>query len=195
MTTSIIIGAIVIAALAVAALALALRGRDTSTAIGQLSGETVKRDKKLDVPEPGDTTASGAGKQVELAGSARGRAALVAAESAPPVAYVPPDPETVGVARRQFLNRGILGMFALGLGGFGAACIGFLWPQGVAGFGSKVTVGRIPDIQAELPPVADSSTSLRVACGSPSIQRPLLRRPARNTASTDRLSRGLLPAL
>ncbi len=150
MTTSIIIGAIVIAALAVAALALALRGRDTSTAIGQLSGETVKRDKKLDVPEPGDTSNASAGKQVELAGSARGRAALVAAESAPPVAYVPPDPETIGVARRQFLNRGILGMFGLGLGGFGAACIGFLWPQGVSGFGSKVTVGRIPDIQAAI---------------------------------------------
>ena len=144
----IIIGAIGLGILAVAALGLALRNRDTSTAIGQLSGETVKRDRKVEVPEA--DTAAVTGKQLEAVGSARGRAALVAAESAPPVAYVPPDPDTIGVARRQFLNRGILGMFALGLGGFGAACIGFLWPQGVSGFGSKVTVGRVPDIQAAI---------------------------------------------
>ncbi|MGI9609535.1 MAG: ubiquinol-cytochrome c reductase iron-sulfur subunit, partial [Acidimicrobiia bacterium] len=53
-------------------------------------------------------------------------------------------------ARRQFLNRGILAMFGLGITGFGAAAIGYLWPQGVSGFGSKVTVGRIPDIQAAI---------------------------------------------
>jgi cytochrome b6-f complex iron-sulfur subunit len=146
----IIIGAIVLAVLAVAALGLALRNSDTSTAIGQLSGETIKRDRAVDVPEPDAKVSVGPGKEIEALGSARGRAALVAAETAPPVAYVPPDPETVGVARRQFLNRGILAMFGLGITGFGAASIGFLWPQGVSGFGSKVTVGRIPDIQAAI---------------------------------------------
>ncbi len=146
----IIIGAIVLAVFAVAALGLALRNSDTSTAIGQLSGETIKRDRTIDVPEPDAKVSVAPGKEIEALGSARGRAALVAAETAPPVAYVPPDPETVGVARRQFLNRGILAMFGLGITGFGAAAIGFLWPQGVSGFGSKVTVGRIPDIQAAI---------------------------------------------
>lgn len=145
----IIIGAIVIAVLAVASLGLALRSRDTKTAIGQLSGETIKRDRPARVPSP-DVPTSGpvTGSELESLGSARGRAALVAADTKPPVPYVPPDPETIGVARRQFLNRGIFAMFGLGITAFGAASIGFLWPQGVSGFGSKVTVGRLPDIRA-----------------------------------------------
>ena len=64
-----------------------------------------------------------------------------------PVAYVPPDEETIGVARRQFLNRGIIAMFGLGLSGFGAACIAFLWPTGASGFGATINVGKIGDIQ------------------------------------------------
>ncbi len=148
--TPIIIGAIVIAVLAVAALGLALRNRDVNDAIGQLSEETVKRDTKVHVPAPDAVEKAPSGRQIEAVGSARGRAALVAAESAPPVAYVPPDPETIGVARRQFLNRSIFAMFGLGITAFGAASIGFLWPQGVSGFGSKVNVGKIPDIQAAI---------------------------------------------
>ena len=37
------------------------------------------------------------------------------------VPCVPPDPETVGVTRRQFFNRGIVTLMGVGLGGFGAA--------------------------------------------------------------------------
>ncbi len=148
--TPIIIGAIVIAVLAVAALGLALRNRDVNDAIGQLSGETVKRDTKVHVPAPAAAEKASTGREIEAIGSAQGRAALVAAEAAPPVAYVPPDPETIGVARRQFLNRSIFAMFGLGITAFGAASIGFLWPQGVSGFGSKVNVGKIPDIQAAI---------------------------------------------
>ncbi len=145
----IVIAAIGIGVLAVAALGIALRNRDTSTAIGQLSGETVKRDRHVEVPEP-ESAVPKTGREVEAIGSARGRAAIVAAETTPPVAYVPPDPETIGVARRQFLNRGIFAMFGLGITSFGAASLGFLWPQGVSGFGSKVNVGRVPDIQAAI---------------------------------------------
>ncbi len=140
---------VVLALLALGGVAASLRRRDTNTALGQLSGETVKRDRpaRIDetVAEPVST-----GKAVEAMARAERSGTLVAAPPSTPVAYVPPDPETLGVARRQFLNRGILAFFGLGLSGFGAACIAFLWPQGASGFGAKINVGRIPDIQAAI---------------------------------------------
>src|SRR5690606_14087476 len=36
------------------------------------------------------------------------------------------------------------------LSGFGAAVIAFLWPQPKGGFGSKIRVGKISDIQAQI---------------------------------------------
>ncbi len=68
----------------------------------------------------------------------------------PPVAWVPPDEETLGVTRRQFFNRSIVATFAFGLSGFGAAVLAFLWPNNSGGFGSKINVGKIPDIQAKI---------------------------------------------
>lgn len=149
--TFLIIGLAVLAAVMLFATAASLRGRDSASAIGQLSGETVKRDRAVaitaDEAEP-ELVASG--KAVEAAARAERSGALVAAGSAAPVAYVPPDPETIGVARRQFLNRGIVATFGLGLSSFGAACIAFLWPQGSSGFGSVINVGRVSDIQASI---------------------------------------------
>jgi len=129
-----------------------LRNRDSAPAFGQLSGETGKRDRAVTISEDAaeEKELVTTGKAVEAAARAERSGALVAAGSAAPVAYVPPDPETIGVARRQFLNRGIIATFGLGLTSFGAACIAFLWPQGVSGFGSVINVGRIPDIQASI---------------------------------------------
>ncbi|MGH9032907.1 MAG: ubiquinol-cytochrome c reductase iron-sulfur subunit [Acidimicrobiia bacterium] len=76
------------------------------------------------------------------------------APSEPPVAYVPPDAETLGVTRRQFFNRSIVGLMGLGLAGFGSATLAFLWPFGSGGFGSKFKVGRLADIRAK---IADGS--------------------------------------
>src|SRR6185369_13215297 len=56
----------------------------------------------------------------------------------------------LGVARRQFLNRGILTLTGLGVGAFGAACLGFLWPTGTGGFGGKVGAGKISDIISDI---------------------------------------------
>ncbi len=132
------------------AIAATFRNRDSAAAIGQLSGETVKRDRAATITEAEEPALVASGKAVEAAARAERSGALVAAGSAAPVAYVPPDPETIGVARRQFLNRGIVAIFGLGLTSFGAACIAFLWPQGSSGFGSVINVGRITDIQASI---------------------------------------------
>lgn len=141
---------VVLALVALAAIGASLRKGDTSAAYGQLASETVKRDRAPVELGAGDAVVV-PGRALEAAVRAEQRGdTLVKAGSAVPVAYVPPDPETIGVARRQFLNRGIVAMFGFGLAGFGAACIGFVWPQGGKGFGSTINVGRIPDIQAAI---------------------------------------------
>ena len=147
---SFIIAIIGLALLAVVVVAVSLRRSDTSTAVGQLSNETVRRDRSND-QITADTASEKVvtGKAVEAAARGGAPGALVAQQdSAPPVVYVPPDPETLGVTRRQFLNRSIIVTFAMGLSGFGAACLAFLWPPPGGGFGSKVNVGRVADIEA-----------------------------------------------
>jgi cytochrome b6-f complex iron-sulfur subunit len=71
-------------------------------------------------------------------------------EAAPPVPFVAPDEEEVGVYRRQFLNRGIIGGFLLGISAFGAGVLAFLWPSSSGGFGSKISVGKISDIETKI---------------------------------------------
>ncbi len=147
------IGIAVLAVLALVVVATSFRRRDTHTAIGQLSGETVKRDRSARVPVAVDAAATGqtgdqlSGSAIEAAARADRSGELVSADSTPPVVYVPPDPETLGVTRRQFLNRGIVAMFSLGLAAFGAAVLAQLWPRPTEGFGARINVGKIPDIQ------------------------------------------------
>jgi cytochrome b6-f complex iron-sulfur subunit len=128
------------------------RRREAQGAVGQLSRETVKRDRSA---APGlAETAPVTGREVERSAALERRGAstaLATAEpAAPPAPYVPPDPETLGVTRRQFFNRSIVGFFVLGLSGFGTAAIAFLWPSLKGGFGSKIRVGKITDIQAAI---------------------------------------------
>ena len=64
--------------------------------------------------------------------------------------WEPVDEEELGVSRRQFLNRGLVGTVGFSIAGFGAACLGFLWPTGSAGFGGKINAGKISDIIAAI---------------------------------------------
>ncbi|MCH7583967.1 MAG: ubiquinol-cytochrome c reductase iron-sulfur subunit [Acidobacteria bacterium] len=78
-------------------------------------------------------------------------AELVSVDSAPTDPLVDRqevDAETMGVTRRQFFNRGLLGVFGLFLAQFGIASLAFLWPRlKSGGFGSKVNVGKIEDLR------------------------------------------------
>jgi len=145
MPTTIVIGIIVLVLLALVVVAVSVRRNDTLTAIGQLSNETIRRDRS-------DSSAGApdgpSGKEVEA--SARLGAAVEASPAVPPATYIPPDPETIGVNRRQFLNRGIVAVFGLGLTSFGAACLAFLWPPPGGGFGSRLNVGRVDDVKAAI---------------------------------------------
>ena len=145
------LGIIAIVVLAGTAVIAIMRGRQADEAVGILSSETKKR----------DTASSALGSEAELSGKQVERAAaldrkassqqlVLAADSAPPAPYVPPDPEIIGVSRRQFFNRSIVLMMQIGLGGFGAACIAFLWPQLGGGFGSAIKIGLVSDLLADI---------------------------------------------
>ncbi|HSL56374.1 MAG TPA: Rieske 2Fe-2S domain-containing protein [Acidimicrobiales bacterium] len=137
---------VVLAGIAVIA---ASRRRDTDLAVGELSRETRRRDRS----QPADTAdAAVTGRQVERAAVAQRTAStdVVKVEAAPPAPYVPPDPETIGVSRRQFFNRSIVAFFGLGLAGFGTAVVAFLWPQGGGGFGSRISLGPVAEVTAAI---------------------------------------------
>ena len=143
---------VVIAVLAAVAVFSALKSGDADGAVGILSRETKSRDRESTVLGDEDALT---GKQVERAQVLERKAAskelvLAARQSAPPAPYVPPDPEVIGVSRRQFFNRTIILMMQIGLGGFGLASIAFLWPQLGGGFGSAIRVGLVSDVLSEI---------------------------------------------
>ncbi len=116
-----------------------------------LSRETRRRDKVNPALAASTVDAALTGRQVEQeAVASRNALEAPVVESAPAKPFVVPDPQTLGVSRRQFFNRSIVGMMGLGLSGFGGACLAFLWPQGVSGFGSKIKVGNMVELLAEI---------------------------------------------
>ncbi|WP_208029041.1 QcrA and Rieske domain-containing protein [Rhabdothermincola sediminis] len=139
----------VVVVLALVLLVAAARRRDTDEATGLLSRETLKRDRGEPAVLAGATRITGReverSVEVERRGGGAELATVGAADLAP---YVPPDPDTLGVTRRQFFNRSIVLLMGLGLSGFGAAVLAFLWPQPKGGFGSKIRVGNVADIKA-----------------------------------------------
>jgi len=110
---------------------------------GALSRETKRRDRDAEVDGPAPVT----GRDVERAAVADRSTSLVKADTMAPAVWVPPDPEAVGVSRRQFFNRATVGLMGVGITSFAAASfVAFLWPIAKGGFGGKVNVGKRDDI-------------------------------------------------
>jgi cytochrome b6-f complex iron-sulfur subunit len=130
---------------------------------GALSSETRRRDEaarraradaeagtsRADEPSPaGTSVAVLTAAEAERAGDEARRPTPVLAPSAAPVPWVPPDPEAIGVSRRQFFNRSTVILMGTSIGAFSAAgFIAFLWPTATGGFGQVVGVGNIDDIK------------------------------------------------
>jgi cytochrome b6-f complex iron-sulfur subunit len=130
---------------------------------GALSGETRRRDEaarraraeaeagtsRADEPSrPGTSVAVLTAEEAERAGDEARRPTPVLAPPAAPVPWVPPDPEAIGVSRRQFFNRSTVILMGTSIGAFSAAgFIAFLWPTATGGFGQVVGVGNIDDIK------------------------------------------------
>ncbi|MFV2038777.1 MAG: ubiquinol-cytochrome c reductase iron-sulfur subunit [Acidimicrobiales bacterium] len=152
----VVIPAIVV--LAAIVIFAASRRSDSRDAQGQLSRETRKTDKVTTAgvasPQAEPTQPEVTGREVERAAAlARNEPGgeLVAAGAAPPVPWTPPDEEAIGVARRQFLNRSIIGLMGFSLSSFGVASIAFLYGGGGSeGFGSKINLGKISDVEANI---------------------------------------------
>ena len=115
MNGTVVIVAVVVLVLALAALVVsALKRRDLGMAIGDLSRETVKRDRAAVTPARAEAAAPVTGKEIERAAVlARTGKDVVAATPKTPAPFVAPDADAVGVSRRQFLNRSIIGGMVL----------------------------------------------------------------------------------
>lgn len=138
--------AVVLGALAFVTLA---RRSDVRGA-GALSAETVRRDARARSAAPAVETVPDAAA-VEAEGvAARIGTGLVAADTDTALApWTPPDPDALGVSRRQFFNRATISLMAAGIGTFSAASfVAFLWPTATGGFGGKVVIGRYDDVIA-----------------------------------------------
>ena len=147
--TVVVIAAPTFVVLAAALLFAAAHRRDTDQAVGTLSRQTRDRDRhRVQGPAPGPTAL---GREVERA-ARRSRSPTPSTEVRPPrpVPWVPPDREMLDLSRRQFMNRSIVGLFGLGLSGFAAASLGFLWPRPSGGFGSAIRVGKLSGILAQI---------------------------------------------
>jgi cytochrome b6-f complex iron-sulfur subunit len=148
-STIIAIAVPVLVVLAGVLLFAAARRRDTDAASGMMSSETARRDRGP--VQLSDEAVPATGREVERAAVvARREAAMPVKVAEPPVVWVPPDEESLGVTRRQFFNRSIVITMLFSISGFGAAVLAFLWPTGAGGFGAKINVGKIDDIKAKI---------------------------------------------
>ena len=151
--SGLIVIAVVLIVLAAGALVVsATRRREMGQATGELSRETLKRDRsRREAASVGAATPGLSGRELEIATLSDRAPAPVDAESSVPTLWVPPDPETLDVTRRQFLNRSMITVLTLSILTFAAASFtAFLWPVGVSGFGSKIRVGKVSDILDEI---------------------------------------------
>lgn len=140
----------VVVVLAGVVLFAASRRRDSGGATGALSRETVKRDKPATALD-GDAELVGvSGRQVEATAALDRRPSAPATQNTDVAPFVAPDADAIGISRRKFFNRSIIVMMGLGLSGFGAAILAFLWPMPKGGFGSKIRVGAVSDVLAKI---------------------------------------------
>jgi len=140
----------VVVVLAGVVLFAASRRRDSGGATGALSRETVKRDKPATALEADGELVGVSGRQVEASAALDRRPAAPATQNTEVAPFVPPDADAIGISRRKFFNRSIIVMMGLGLSGFGAAILAFLWPMPKGGFGSKIRVGAVSDVLAKI---------------------------------------------
>ena len=153
MSSAAIIAIAVAVGLILAAISFVTMARRSDVrAAGALSAETKRRDRaarEAQPAPPSDIPPSRTDVEAQGALARRGepRADLEPAPERVPAPWIPPDPEAVGVSRRQFFNRANVTLMSASIGAFTAASfVAFLWPTATGGFGQQVTVGKYDDI-------------------------------------------------
>lgn len=129
---------------ALAIISVAWRRSDDASVTGRADRRAMRRDRKAERK-----------RQREAAEGDEPEADAIEPELVP-AGHAPIDPlaerqevdaDDFGVTRRQFFNRGILGIFGLFLAQFGIASLAFMWPRlKSGGFGSKVNAGKVEDL-------------------------------------------------
>ena len=144
MSAAAVIAIVVAAAVVLAAIAfVTVAKRSDVRGAGALSRETRRRDRDRDL----DVEAPASGREVEAAAAEARGGSVVKVASLAPEPWVAPDPEAIGVSRRQFFNRATVGLMGASLGTFAAASfVAFLWPIAKGGFGGKVALGKLDEI-------------------------------------------------
>jgi len=150
---AITIAIVVVVAFAAIAFFTLARKSDVRGA-GALSGETVNRDKahrkdSRAFEEAATSERTAAVAEAEGTAARGAGTALATIDDEPAIVpWVAPDPEVIGVSRRQFFNRATVTLMSAGLGAFAAAAfVGFLWPTGTGGFGGSVPVGKLGTVK------------------------------------------------
>ena len=148
-TAAIVIGVAVVVVLGALAFVTLARRSDVRGA-GALSSETLRRDADARAAAPAvaaPVARTAADAEAEGVVARTGTAIVPIETDTGLTPWVPPDPEAIGVSRRQFFNRATVSLMAAGIGTFSAASmVAFLWPTATGGFGGKVPVGRYDDI-------------------------------------------------
>ena len=151
MSAAVIIAIAIAVVVILAALAfVTLARRSDVRGAGALSGETLRRDAAAREARPAEDVVERAPtrQEAESAGTlARYGTALAPPPETALAPWSPPDPEALGVSRRQFFNRASVTLMSAGIGAFTAAgFVAFLWPTASGGFGQPVTIGKLDDI-------------------------------------------------
>ncbi len=71
--------------------------------------------------------------------------------------------DELGVTRRSFFNRALLGVFGIFLAQFAIAGLAFMWPKLGEGFGTPIDLGNIDDLRGEIQQPDGSIVPLFVA--------------------------------
>ncbi len=155
MSTAAVIAIAIAAVVVLGAISfLTLARRSDVRGAGALSGEAVKRDKArrseegVAVEAAVTRTAADAEAEGVAARTPSKELVSVGADDSALMPWTPPDPDVIGVSRRQFFNRATVTLMGTGIAGFAAAAfVGFLWPSGTGGFGGTVAVGKLDAIK------------------------------------------------
>jgi cytochrome b6-f complex iron-sulfur subunit len=162
-SAAIIAIAIAVAVLLGAIVFITTARRSDVRGAGALSNETRRRDEaarraRLEAESaaaaatgesrPGTAVAVLTAEEAERAGEQARRPVPVLAPPSAPAPWAPPDPEAIGVSRRQFFNRATVTLMGVSIGAFSvASMVAFLWPTATGGFGQVVTVGKLDEIK------------------------------------------------
>jgi cytochrome b6-f complex iron-sulfur subunit len=125
----------------------ASRGTAGEPASRGTAGEPASRGTAEPVLVGASVARTAAEAEAEGAVARRGTAIVPISTDTGLTPWLAPDPEVIGVSRRQFFNRSIIALMGATIGTFSAGSfVAFLWPTKTGGFGGRVSVGALNDI-------------------------------------------------